>query len=157
MPFGDAVFTGAIFLNSLHHIPAMATALAEAARVVGPGRPVLVIEPATRGTFFDAMLPIEDETAVRQEAQATITASIDAGVLEEREVVDFERVESFADLDAFLERVAAADTRRRGTIARRRPEIEAAFTRAAVRDDAGRFVLVQPLHARVLAARAGSE
>jgi SAM-dependent methyltransferase len=157
LPFPDAVFTGAIFLNSLHHIPAMATALEEAARVVGPGRPVLVIEPATRGTFFDAMLPIEDETAVRREAQAMIAASIDAGVLEEREVLDFERVETFADLDAFLDRVAAADTRRRATIARYRPEIEAAFLRAATRDEGGRFVLMQPLHARVLAVPAVSQ
>ena len=74
LPWGDASMHAAIFLNSLHHVPVpeMLPALEEAARVVGKGGTVIVVEPLSEGTFFDALRLIEDETEVRQAAQDAI-------------------------------------------------------------------------------------
>ncbi|MDB5365596.1 MAG: demethylrebeccamycin-D-glucose O-methyltransferase [Rhodospirillales bacterium] len=156
LPFDAGAFGAAIFLNSLHHLPtgAMLPALAEAARVTGADGLVLVIEPATTGSYSAALLPIEDETAVREAAQAAIASAIEQGLFALLRREDYVREETFDGVAPFLERVAAAEESRNEAIAARRPVIEAAFHRAAARDAAGRFVLVQPLQAHLLQPRA---
>jgi len=67
LPFANDSFDGAIFLNSLHHVPKLAPlrALEEAARVVEPAGPIVVVEPLAEGSFFAALRPVEDEATRR--------------------------------------------------------------------------------------------
>jgi ubiquinone/menaquinone biosynthesis C-methylase UbiE len=157
LSFEAGAFDGAVFLNSLHHVPGadgMAAALRESARVTGPGRTVVVVEPLARGSYFEAVRPVDDETAVRAEAAAAIAAAVSAGTFETIGDEAFERRERFESLDVFLARLAAVDADREAVIATQRPAIEAAFHANAVRDAEGRFGFVQPMRAVVLRVRA---
>lgn len=150
LPFADAGFDGAIFLNALHHIAGMAEALREAGRVVRPGGRIMVVEPLAAGSFFAALRPVEDETAARPAAQRAIEQALATGVMRLLRLEEFNRREAFEGLDPFLERIAAADRSRTAVIAERRAAIAGAFEAAAARDEAGRYVLEQPLRAHVL-------
>jgi SAM-dependent methyltransferase len=150
LPFPDAHFDGAVMFNALHHVPDPAAALREAARIVVPGGTLVVVEPLAEGSFFDALRPIEDETAVRAAAQEAIAVALSGGAFLCRQDVTLARRESFADLDGFLARVSAVDPAREATIRARRPIVEAAFRGAAEREADGRYALVQPLRIHVL-------
>ncbi|CEJ10561.1 putative methyltransferase [bacterium YEK0313] len=156
LPFADASFDGCVFLNSLHHVPAqaMAQALTEASRVAGASRPVVIIEPLAEGSFFEAFLPVEDETEVRALAQGAIDAALAGGLLVQKRAVIFERVERFASFAAFLAAVTAGDPARIAAAAVHADAVAAAFARVAVLSPDGRFALHQPLLARVLEAPA---
>jgi ubiquinone/menaquinone biosynthesis C-methylase UbiE len=150
LPFPAASFDGAVMLNALHHVPDPAAALAEAARILAPGGVLIVVEPLAEGSFFDALRPIEDETAVRAAAQDAIAAALADRAFRCRRDVTVSRRESFASLDAFLTRVSAVDPARAATIAARRAVVEAAFHQSAEREADGRYALVQPLRIHVL-------
>ncbi|KAB1074627.1 class I SAM-dependent methyltransferase [Methylobacterium planeticum] len=150
LPFPSASLDGAVFLNALHHVPDALAALWEAARVVRPGAAILVIEPLAEGSFFTALRPVEDETAVRHAAQAALAAAIASGQFACRRDLTFARRESFATLEHFLDRVLAVDPARADAVRRRRTEIGAIFSDVAERDAEGRFALTQPLRAQVL-------
>lgn len=150
LPFPDASFDGAVMLNSLHHIPNPAAALAEAARVLAPGGLLVVVEPLAEGSFFDALRPIEDETAIRAAAQDAIAAALARGAYACRRDATIARRERFDSLDAFLARVSAVDPAREATIRDRRSVVEEAFLKAAAREADGQFGLVQPLRIHVL-------
>lgn len=156
LPFGAGSFDGCVFLNSLHHVlpEAMAGALAEACRVVGASRPIVVVEPLASGSFFEAFLPVEDETAVRAKAQDAIDAAEANGVMTQTRSIVFDRIEQFADVEAFVARVTAGDPARAAAAAANAAAIGEAFARVARPDGDGRFELVQPLLARVLEAAA---
>ena len=156
MPFADSSFDGAIFLNSLHHVPklAMHQALREAARVTKPAGPIVVIEPLATGSFFSVLRTVEDESAVRAAAQEVIAEAIESGSLEQLDRSDYLRREHFADLDEFLARVVAAEPARAAAVEERRPEVEAAFRRYGRIATDGRMALDQPIRAHVLAAGA---
>ncbi|WP_288582438.1 class I SAM-dependent methyltransferase [uncultured Methylobacterium sp.] len=151
LPWADGAFDGAVFLNSLHHVPGtgMGAALREAARVTGPGRGIVVVEPLAEGSFFRAMRRVEDETAIRAEAVAALAACAADGVvtIERDTVVD--RIETFADLDAFLARVTAGDPGREAAARADREAIGEDFRAQAERGEGG-FVLHQPLRVVVL-------
>ncbi len=155
LPFADRSFDGAVFLNSLHHVPepAMHRALREAARVVKPARPVVVIEPLAEGSFFCALRPVEDETGVRTAAQEDLRRALESGTFEQLGRIDYLRREHFADLEGFLARIVAAEPTRAAVVAERRPEVEAAFRRHARVAADGRMTLEQPMRAHVLTAR----
>lgn len=147
LPFETARFDGVVMLNSLHHVPGglIARALAEIARVARPGAPIIVVEPLAEGTFFGAMRPVEDETTVRAAAQRAIEAACAAGAtLRLVEVVEFERAETFADVDQFLARLVAVDPARAAPAAAARPEVERLFAELAEPGPAG-ATLRQPL------------
>ena len=156
LPFADDSFDGAIFLNSLHHVPepAMHAALGEAARVVGPAGPIVVVEPLAAGSFFLALRPVEDETAVRTAAQETLRQALESGAFEQLRQVNYLRRELFEDLDQFLVRIVAVDPARAAVVAERRSNVEAALRRHARVAADGRVVLEQPMRAHVLTARA---
>ena len=152
LPFGDASFDGAIFLNSLHHVPgtSLDEALREAGRVVGPGRHVIVVEPLAEGSFFAALRVVEDETEVRAAAQAAIGRAIASGEFTLAVQHDFVRRDVFPNIDGFLQRVLAADAERAASIETNKDAIIAAFEAAAGRHDNGGYILEQPIRAHVL-------
>ncbi len=156
LPFAEASFDGAVFLNSLHHVPkpAMHRALREAARVVGRAGTIVVVEPLAGGSFFLALRPVEDETDVRTSAQEILTRVVRDGTFEQLRRVDYTRHERFEDLDEFLYRVVAVDPARAAQAARCRSEVEAAFRRYAQTAPDGGVTLEQPMRAHVLRAKA---
>ncbi|MBK1687359.1 class I SAM-dependent methyltransferase [Rubrivivax gelatinosus] len=128
VPAPDASFDLALMLKSLHHvpIPAMAQALAEAARVLAPGGLLYVSEPVYDGGLNDIVRLYNNEGTVRAAAQAALDDALARGpwteVVRHRFVqpvryadfADFERRmlhSSFATYrldDALVERVHAA-------------------------------------------------
>lgn len=154
LPFAYASFDGAVFLNSLHHVPkpVMHRALREAARVVGPAEPIVVVEPLAEGSFFLALRPVEDETEVRTAAQEAIRRALEGGTFEQLRRVDYLRCERFESLERFLAHIVAVDPARAATVAGRRPEVEAAFGRHARAAAEGGMALEQPMRAHVLRA-----
>lgn len=155
MPFADRCFDGAVFLNSLHHVPefVMEHALREAARVVRPEGPLVIIEPLAEGSSFSVLRLVEDETDLRAAAQETIDGSLESGTFESLSLIDYVRREHYTDLEQFLVRIAAVDPARAVAIEEHRPEIEATFQRYARVDKDGRMLLEQPMRAQVLTFR----
>lgn len=151
LPFEDSAFDAAIFLNSLHHVPApvMVPALQDAARVATG--PVVVIEPLPTGNFFDALRIVEDETIVRNQAQDAIKQAVTSQRLRLVREVEYVRREIFENFGQFAVRITAADMMRAPIIAARRDEIEAAFHAAAEPGGQGGFILDQPMRAQLLA------
>lgn len=134
LPFADASFDAVVMLNSLHHVPeaSLALALAEMARVAKPDAAVVIVEPLADGTFFDAMRPVEDETKVRVAAQRAIAQACDAGgPLRLVEVVEFERIDPFPDVEGFIDKLVAADPARRAVLPRVRGKVERLFAALA--------------------------
>jgi ubiquinone/menaquinone biosynthesis C-methylase UbiE len=153
LPFGDGTVQAAIFLNSLHHVavPQMSAALAEAARVVGRGGSVIVVEPLAEGTFFEALRPIEDETRVRLAAQQIIARILQAGGLIEADRLEYDRIEHFASVAGFIDRAVGADPARKEKALEEREKVMVRFDTLAERDARG-YTLRQPLrlhHLRV--------
>ena len=146
LPWGDASMHAAIFLNSLHHVPVpeMLPALEEAARVVGKGGTVIVVEPLSEGTFFDALRLIEDETEVRQAAQEAIVRALRRGVVSEQRRIEFDRIEAFPDLAAFIARAIAADPAREAQALAARGKLQARFETLSERDERS-YLLHQPI------------
>ncbi|GBD48603.1 SAM-dependent methyltransferase [Methylopila sp. Yamaguchi] len=130
LPFADASFDGVVMLNSLHHVPSesLAAALSEIARVAAPDAPIVIVEPLAEGTFFEAMRPLEDETAIRAAAQAALDhACADGEPLILASIEEFERVEPFRDVEQFIERLVAVDPARRSALPAARGEVERLF------------------------------
>lgn len=154
LPFADASFDGAVFLNSLHHVPepVMHRALLEAARVVGPAGSIVVVEPLAEGSFFLALRPVEDEAEVRTAAQKALRQAVEGGAFEQLRRIDYLRREVFEGVDGFLARIVAVDPARAATVAERRPGVEAAFGRHARAAADGSMTLDQPMRAHVLKA-----
>jgi ubiquinone/menaquinone biosynthesis C-methylase UbiE len=152
LPFADASFDGAIFLNSLHHVPqpAMHRALREAARVVGPAGPIVVVEPLAEGSLFLALCPVEDETEVRNAAQEVIRQALEDEKFEQLRRADYLRRERFEGIEECLAHVVAVDPARATTVEERRAEVEAAFGCHARVDEDGGMTLEQPMRALVL-------
>ena len=146
LPFAEESFDAAIFLNALHHVPGamMEKALNEALRVLRPGGVLVVVEPLARGSFFEVMRPVEDETAIRAEAMAALEARIAKGDCELRQKVVYDRTTTFVMLDDFIAYLVAVDPTRREVADARRAELEALFERHATLSAKGRL-LVQPL------------
>ncbi|HEV7335504.1 MAG TPA: class I SAM-dependent methyltransferase [Bosea sp. (in: a-proteobacteria)] len=156
LPWGDASMHVAIFLNSLHHVPVpeMLPALEEAARVVGKGGTVIVVEPLSEGTFFDALRLIEDETEVRQAAQDAIVRAMRRGVVSEQRRIEFDRIEAFPDLAAFVARAVAADPARLEQAVAARDKLQARFETLSERDGRG-HLLHQPIRLHQLKVPVG--
>lgn len=148
LPFEAQAFDVCLFLNSLHHVPikAMDKALDEALRV---GHIVIVIEPMAEGGLYSALLPIDDETLVRDKAQKAISRTIEGGARCLREQT-WIRTETYPSFEVFLERMIAAEQSRAEPARLRRAEIEASFSAAATKDADGTYKITQPMIGHVL-------
>ncbi len=151
LPFDDGEFDGAIFLNSLHHIPqaAMAPALVEAARVTGPGSVIVIIEPLAKGSYFEVMRPIEDETEIRAAAQNAIEETTGAKVFSVEADLTISRIETISDIDSFLAKIVAIEPSRAAAAKNKRDEVIARLNQRGERTADGMRVR-QPLRAHVL-------
>jgi ubiquinone/menaquinone biosynthesis C-methylase UbiE len=158
LPWGDASMHAAVFLNSLHHVPVpdMLLALEEAARVVGRGGSIIVIEPLSEGSFFDALRLIEDETEVRHAAQDAIIRAMRRGIVSESRRIEYDRVETFPDADAFMARAVAADPAREERAEAARGKLLARFEALSEHEDGG-YVLHQPIRLHHLKVPVGSK
>ena len=139
-------------VNALHHVPVnlMDSALREAARVLRREGVLIVIEPEARGSFFDALRIVEDETEVRQAAQAALHAVISRGDWVSAQTLAYTRTEMFGDADEFIARILAVDPSRQEAARINRQAVTAAVARYASKNDGGRLLLEQPTIANVL-------
>lgn len=146
LPFADAAFDAAIFLNALHHVPEamMRDALLEAVRVLGPGTPLIIVEPLATGSFFEAMRPVEDETGIRAAAASAIDEAVEAGEIRLEARIVYDRINRFANADEFIGALVAVDPERAMAAADRHDDIERLFAIHAKPGDGG-FALVQPM------------
>lgn len=152
LPFADASFDAAIFLNSLHHVPGelMAAALGAALRV--SRGPVLVVEPLAEGSYFEVLRPVEDETAIRALAQEALSACLARGAARLVRRLEYDDVRHVAGVDGFLARAVAVDPARRDAAERHRDTVEALLAHWGVAEAEG-IRLAQP-HRALLLARA---
>ena len=152
LPFESGSFDAVVMVNSLHHVPvkAMALALQESKRVLACGGHLIVIEPEARGSFFEALRPIEDETEIRAAAQKAISEAVASGLWESVHEFSYTRTESFADVSAFVARVVAVDPLRQQAADRKFGEIEALFQSESRRGGNGLHELDQPILVWVL-------
>lgn len=76
LPLPDGSADIVLFVYSLHHVPGarMGGALKEAQRVLKPGGTLCVAEPVAEGPAQYVMAPYHDETAVRANAIAALSA-----------------------------------------------------------------------------------
>ncbi|WP_186388125.1 class I SAM-dependent methyltransferase [Stappia sp. TSB10P1A] len=146
LPFADASFDAAIFLNALHHVPeaVMRQALAEARRVIGPAGALIVVEPLARGSFFEVMRPVEDETQIRAAALRALEADIASGTWQVARHDTYDRLSDFAALEEFIAYLVAVDPARKAVADERRAELDALFRAKATASEKG-FRLIQPL------------
>lgn len=146
LPFADGSFDAAIFLNALHHVPeaVMRQALAETRRVIGPGGALIVVEPLARGTFFEVMRPVEDETEIRAAALRALDADIAGGHWNVARHDTYDRLSDFAALEEFIDYLVAVDPTRKSVANERREELDALFKANATASEKG-FRLIQPL------------
>ena len=150
LPFEAGAFDGIVFLNSLHHVPDPRRGLLEAKRVSRSGSTIVVVEPLARGTFFEVLRCVEDETEVRAAAQRALGDVVSEGILGTAQGYVFERIDRFADVDAFLTRVVAVDPIRAVAVAARRSQVADKFGQTAERDHTAGYLLRQPLRVDIL-------
>lgn len=153
-PCADHCYDAVIFQNSLHHVPdrLMDAALLEARRIIKPGGIILIQEPLAEGSFFEAMRVVEDETEVRQAALAALARIEARGLLVRQHMQVIARIETFADVDAFAEKLLAADPARRARLISERVALEAAFLACGAPTEDGQRALTQPILDVVLQA-----
>lgn len=139
-------FDACCLVNALHHIPArhMAEALLAAMDRVAPDGLVHVVEPLAEGSFFRAMLPVEDETQVRQQALAALEGLISSRRIALRDLQRWTRHSRFSGLDGFVDYLLRVDPAR-ADAARDNAAALARAWRDNIRVQDGQAVLSQPL------------
>jgi len=102
LPEADSSADVVLFVFSLHHVPraSMAGALAEARRVLKPGGRLCVAEPLAEGPGQYVMELYHDETAVRRDALAALSAHA-APAFSSEQILYFSEGRSFTDFDAY--------------------------------------------------------
>ncbi|MCA1443727.1 methyltransferase domain-containing protein [Ensifer sp. IC4062] len=152
LPFAGRSFDVAAMVNSLHHVPEplMSAALREAARVLSDDGLLVVIEPLTEGSFFEALRLVEDETIVRKAAQAAIKAELSSGNLRLLKSLTYVRTETFDTPEQFLDRIVAVDPTRLEAIERLGPKVISDVLNYARRGGKGTLTFEQPMKVHVI-------
>ncbi|WP_162273449.1 class I SAM-dependent methyltransferase [Sinorhizobium glycinis] len=147
LPFETASFDVTMMVNSLHHVPEplMPIALLESVRVLGDDGILVVVEPLAEGNFFEALRLVDDETLVRQAAQAAIEAQLSGGNLKLMNTLTYVRTEAFGSPEQFLDRIVAVDPSRLSAIERLSSSLKSAVLTSARRGAGGGLVFDQPM------------
>jgi ubiquinone/menaquinone biosynthesis C-methylase UbiE len=154
LPFDDCSFDIVVFFNSLHHVPEdeLEAALDEALRVLRPRGLIYVQEPVAKGEFYELMLPIEDEAASREAAQAMLDREIARRRITERSRRDAVIGMTFADFEAWHALMVSVEPERGRAIAAHDVHLRDAFGRLGRAVEDGReFEL--PVRVRIFATR----
>ncbi|TYC61814.1 class I SAM-dependent methyltransferase [Rhodobacterales bacterium] len=154
IPARPGSFGATVFLNSLHHVPAdlMSAGLGEAWRLLRPRGALVVVEPLARGSFFEAMRRVDDETEVRAQALEALDRFAESHACETVEDSQVDRISHFASVDSFLTYLCAADPARQAVIDADRDAVTGDFLRCAETSEGEDepFQLTQPHMVRVL-------
>lgn len=139
LPFEDGRFDVAVFMHSLHHVPAaaMATALAEAARVVKPGGQIYLAEPVADGPGHEVDRLIDDESQVRALAAQALRKAGAAG-LETVAESTYLSSYTYASLEAYIAEMIGVDATRKVAFERNAQAVAEAFARCG-REVAGGY------------------
>jgi hypothetical protein len=151
LPLDDASADVVVFANSLHHVPGelLDAALGEAARVLRPGGMLYVQEPVAKGSYFELLRPVDDETAVRAAAKAAIGRAAQHGLRHER-TIDFEADVVHPEFASFRDRVVLADATRAEAFSGLEGELRERFAQSAERTPDGGYRFAQPMRVDVL-------
>lgn len=149
IPAPDAGFDLALMLKSLHHVPrqSMATALAEAARVLRPGGHLYVSEPVYAGPFNELIRLFNDEGVVRAAAQAALDDALRGTVWHQVAERWFDMPVHFSDFDDFEQRMMRPTFTDHAIDDTKLAQVRCAFEPHSGRDGA-RFL--RPMHVRLL-------
>jgi SAM-dependent methyltransferase len=130
LPLDDASVDVAVFMRSLHHVPAagLESALREARRVLRPGGAVYVAEPLAQGDYFVLTSIVEDELEARAAAQRALAQSALVG-LDRAMTVDYDVRLCISDMDALRARIVSVDPKRAEIFDIRETELGEAFQR----------------------------
>ena len=152
IPAADARFDLALMLKSLHHVPGplMATALAEAARVLRPGGHLYVSEPVYAGPFNEVVRLFNDEGVVRAAAQRALDEALGGGDWEAVDERRFDMPVHFRDFDDFDQRMMRPSFADHAIDDAKRAAVRAAFEPHCGADGAH---FRRPMHVRLLRRR----
>jgi ubiquinone/menaquinone biosynthesis C-methylase UbiE len=152
LPYPDATFDGCVMVHSLHHVPQalMPRALEEAKRCTKCGGYLTVVEPLPEGSFFEVLRLIDDETEIRNQAQACLREAIGSGRWRHHTSYRWIRRQVFANEQPLIDFAVANDSSRRTIAEKSRPLIAAQFRRSGVLVEGG-YAFDQPIRCDVLA------
>ena len=145
LPLANSSLNLCLFFNALHHLPlsVMAQGLAECARVLKPAGRLGVIEPIAEGAHFELLRPLEDETAVRAAALASLRQAVASGLWRLSFETEYETTLNFVDFAAWRKVILAADPARGPAFAAMETRLAAGFQASAERTAEG-FAFYQP-------------
>lgn len=151
--YDAAPFDGAVLVNALHHVAPdeMVASLRNVLAHLRPGGVLAIIEPLPEGSFFDAMLPVEDETEIRRLAAEAVDRFVSGGEAVVLDLMQWDRISNFSGLEPFLTRLCEVEPERLALIASNRAAIERAWATHARPMGQG-FQLVQPIACWLLEA-----
>ena len=146
LPFAAGSFDVVLFFNALHHVPVevMDPALNEARRVLKREGILAVLEPLAAGSHFELMQPVEDETAVRAEAEAAMVRAERSGRLRRQGQERYAVALRYRDFAEWRDGVLAVDPERRAALDRLQPALERRFAELGELEDDGRRLFRQP-------------
>jgi hypothetical protein len=146
LPFADASFDIVLFFNALHHVPVpvMGPALEEAGRVLRTEGLLAVLEPLAAGSHFALMQPVEDETAVRAQAEAAMAQAERSGSLRRQGQERYAVALKYRDYAEWREGVLAVDPERRPALDRLQDGLQRRFAELGERQEDGRWLFRQP-------------
>jgi len=151
LPLADGAADLVCLFHSLHHIPAevMDTALSEARRVLAPGGHLYAAEPLDEGESHALERLIDDETAVRAQAQRALDRALEAGFAETARI-RYRFACVYRDCADYVVGMLAVDPTRRAAADAHAAEIAAAFRQCGTTVAEGRRI-EYPILARILA------
>ena len=150
VPCADASFDMVWMLKSLHHIPGMQQALAEAARVLRPGGWLYVSEPVYAGHLNEIVRLYNDEGRVRAAAQQTLDVAVASALWDVQREWRFVQPVHFADAQDFENRMMQDALRKQPDEAARQRLREQVCAAYAPHQQADGAHFVRPMHARAL-------
>jgi len=128
-----------VFSLSLHHVPDMGAAIAEAHRLLRSGGRLCVIEPEAPDPIWSVVRYVDDESAVYAAAQAAIDEAVRRGAVLRGQTLRHAAKYRSADAAAMLGDLTAVDPTRRLDPADR-PAFEAAYAAALDHDADGAYI-----------------